>query len=950
MPFAASARRLPGVRFEHEPPLATTVLPRMDVAGLVGFAASGPLHLPVPIEDPERFAAVFGEDPALCRDPEGGATVRGQLGGAVRSYFRGGGRRCWAVRVAGEAASRCCVPLPGLARRRPDGLLEPAELWARSTGSWGDALTVGTVLGVEALDARLARAGDGLEIVAKGAPERLPRHGDVLRLRFADDLTMICAARGEARLEEAPGGEASARIAVGARLLLRPGGEADAGDGEAAFFDAGGRRRRAAASLTGNGERPPGAAGDGPPPLALDLMIEPAQAPPPGGLVEFSAGGGEELWLVVNASPPRGSPAAGHTVRVSGAAHRIVAEGDLGDPAPPTARAERLSVALAARRGGGERTVLAELGLAPGHPRFLGDLPSDERLFGDEGDERELWRSAAQPRFPLCGEPDEEVDEETVASGRHAPPFRPDAPRQVELERGDLFVPLDPPPSFATELGARRGSAPAHSRDGLTRLDAALFLDPSLAGVPSTALLGAAAFSRSGSGERRPRRGIHALLELDEVTLAAAPDAVHDGWDPEAEVSVPPPEPSPPPPRPEWWRCPRPGSVEPLAELPRHRFLACDVEPPPTPRWLDGFPRGDETGSARVAWTPVGEAAAIEYAVEEATDPGWADAVEVYRGPDAEARLPGRADATRYYRVRAEAEGRLSEWSAGGAVAAQPARGLRRRAADAGDVAPALLGVHAALLRLGAARGDLLAVLSLPQRAGQRAAIAHRNGLAGELAGDTAALGFGALYHPWLTVADGEGPSRLRDAPPDGAALGVLARRARERGAWVAPANEELRDTVAVPDQPDEAGLLALLDGQVNAVRHEPAGFLCLSAETLAEDPALRPVNVRRLLMLLRRAALLHGPRYAFEPNGPALRRGVQRGFEAILDLLFRRGAFAGARPEQAYRVEVSDDPRRGERGELLIELKVAPARPLAFLTVRLVHRGERGLVVEAAG
>src|SRR3712207_7471121 len=38
------------------------VLPRMDVAAFVGFAASGPLHLPVAVEDASQFAALFGAD------------------------------------------------------------------------------------------------------------------------------------------------------------------------------------------------------------------------------------------------------------------------------------------------------------------------------------------------------------------------------------------------------------------------------------------------------------------------------------------------------------------------------------------------------------------------------------------------------------------------------------------------------------------------------------------------------------------------------------------------------------------------------------------------------------------------------------------------------------------------------------------------------------------------
>src|SRR5207253_1949782 len=97
------APRLPGVTFEVRPPPLADRLPRMDVGVFVGFAAAGPLHRPVAIEDPGQFAAIFGDDRAIAWDSERGEAVRAHLGPAVRTFFRNGGRRCWVVRVAGEA-------------------------------------------------------------------------------------------------------------------------------------------------------------------------------------------------------------------------------------------------------------------------------------------------------------------------------------------------------------------------------------------------------------------------------------------------------------------------------------------------------------------------------------------------------------------------------------------------------------------------------------------------------------------------------------------------------------------------------------------------------------------------------------------------------------------------------------------------------------------------------
>ena len=89
---------------------------------------------------------------------------------------------------------------------------------------------------------------------------------------------------------------------------------------------------------------------------------------------------------------------------------------------------------------------------------------------------------------------------------------------------------------------------------------------------------------------------------------------------------------------------------------------------------------------------------------------------------------------------------------------------------------------------------------------------------------------------------------------------------------------------------------------------------------------------------------------YVFEPNGGTLRRLVQTGFEALLDQLFVRGAFAGATRVTSYEV-VTDDTintsQTRELGQFRVDLKVAPSLPMSFVTVRLVQTGDRGVATE---
>jgi phage tail sheath protein FI len=305
-----------------------------------------------------------------------------------------------------------------------------------------------------------------------------------------------------------------------------------------------------------------------------------------------------------------------------------------------------------------------------------------------------------------------------------------------------------------------------------------------------------------------------------------------------------------------------------------------------------------------------------------------------------------------YYRVRAEVAGLSSDWSAGRPVLVAPAVRWEREPVDA-YVPDTLFTVQRALMRLCASRGDLLAVLTLPQHYREDETITHARALtAGDpLDDDERTRSFAALYHPWLTTPEPNDPQSYRVVPPDGAAAGVMAARAAWRGAWIAPANEMLRDVVLLAPRIRPEALAALQDAQVNVVRQEPRGFLWLAADTLSPDPELRPIGVRRLLSLLRRVALLTGAGYVFEPNDDTLRRAVQRGFEALLGQLFARGAFTGATADQAFRVVTGSPPNTPQSidaGRLIVELKVAPSQPLAFLTVRLVQAGDGNLTVES--
>lgn len=208
---------------------------------------------------------------------------------------------------------------------------------------------------------------------------------------------------------------------------------------------------------------------------------------------------------------------------------------------------------------------------------------------------------------------------------------------------------------------------------------------------------------------------------------------------------------------------------------------------------------------------------------------------------------------------------------------------------------------------------------------------------------------WGAAYHPWL-VASRTVPRTggvLRPLPPSAVAAGIIARKEIERGIQFGPANEVARAIVrlAEPQPPDRADIFHPVG--MNCFVRGQDGVQLVSARTLSHDRAWRQLSVRRLMLMLERTLLRETQWAVFEPNGPVLWRDLQHAIDNLLLRLFRAGAWAGATPAESYFVRVNREPARLERGELLVEIGVAPAEPLEFIVLCLRRDGDGTLTLE---
>lgn len=209
-----------------------------------------------------------------------------------------------------------------------------------------------------------------------------------------------------------------------------------------------------------------------------------------------------------------------------------------------------------------------------------------------------------------------------------------------------------------------------------------------------------------------------------------------------------------------------------------------------------------------------------------------------------------------------------------------------------------------------------------------------------------------AAYHPWLLPsrrgrAEERSGKPARALAPSAVAAGLIARKELRRGIQFGPANEIAEAVVDLAEPQPEGRADAYHPQGMNCFVRETDGIHLVSARTLSRDPQWRQLSVRRLLLMLRRVLLQQTQWCAFEPNGPKLWRDLRHAIENLLRQLFRAGAFAGGTEADSFFVRVRNERPLLDRGELVVEIGVAPAEPLEFIVLHLRRAGDGTLAME---
>jgi len=201
---------------------------------------------------------------------------------------------------------------------------------------------------------------------------------------------------------------------------------------------------------------------------------------------------------------------------------------------------------------------------------------------------------------------------------------------------------------------------------------------------------------------------------------------------------------------------------------------------------------------------------------------------------------------------------------------------------------------------------------------------------------------FGALYYPWIKVANPRDRGNPIMVPPCGHMMGVWGRTDETRGVYKAPANEVPRGVIGLDYEVNfrEQELLNPLG--INCIRKFPnRGIRIWGARTLVEPDKTewRYISVRRLISYIEKSLELGTQWAVFEPNDQLLWARVRRTVSNFLERIWREGALFGSTPQQAFYVKCDAElnpPETMILGRLYIEVGVCPVRPAEFVVFRI--------------
>jgi phage tail sheath protein FI len=202
-----------------------------------------------------------------------------------------------------------------------------------------------------------------------------------------------------------------------------------------------------------------------------------------------------------------------------------------------------------------------------------------------------------------------------------------------------------------------------------------------------------------------------------------------------------------------------------------------------------------------------------------------------------------------------------------------------------------------------------------------------------------------AIYWPRLVLSDPLANGAAREVGASGTVAGIYARTDATRGVWKAPAGIEATvrgaDLGVAVNEGDSATLNPV---GVNALRTFPVvGTVVWGARTLfgadIRASEWKYVPVRRTALFIEQSLLAGLKWVVFEPNDEPLWAQIRLNVGAFMQDLFRKGAFQGVTPRDAYFVRCDKNTTTQsdiDKGIVNILVGFAPLKPAEFVVIQI--------------
>jgi hypothetical protein len=199
-----------------------------------------------------------------------------------------------------------------------------------------------------------------------------------------------------------------------------------------------------------------------------------------------------------------------------------------------------------------------------------------------------------------------------------------------------------------------------------------------------------------------------------------------------------------------------------------------------------------------------------------------------------------------------------------------------------------------------------------------------------------------AIYFPRVVIPSGR---KTKTLGASGAMAGLYARIDGTRGVWKAPAGVEadIRGIIGLSLLFSDAEHGAINPRGVNVLRAFPNGLVSFGARTNDGDDDFaseyKYIPIRRLALYIEES-LYRGLKWVvFEPNDEPLYSQIRLNVGVFMQDLFRRGAFQGQKPSDAYFVKCdTETTTQSDRNLGIVNIIVgfAPLKPAEFVILYL--------------